>query len=160
MVTGNFRLAVLAASAAALAAMSVAATAEVVKPEAVKFNDDNQIAASLTGKAGDAAAGRKAFVGRKLGNCLACHVNKETSDEQFHGEVGPPLDGVAGRYSAEELRAIVVNPKKVFGDATLMPSFYRTTGLNRVGKNFVGKTILSAQQVEDVVAYLLTLKEE
>lgn len=137
-------------------AFSAAFSAEVA-PDAVAYKD-NAVVESLTGKPGDAKAGRKWFVGRKLGNCLACHANKETSDQQFHGEVGPPLDGVAERYSATQLRAIVVNPKKVFGDETVMPAFYRTSNLHRVASKFAGKTILSAQQVEDVVAYLATLK--
>lgn len=149
---------VLAGTIAATACLTSPATAESVPPDAVKIKD-GELAKPLTSKAGDAAAGKKAFVGRKLGNCLACHVNKDTSKEQFHGEVGPPLDGVAERHEPAALRAIIVNPKAVFGNQTLMPSFYRTAGFNRVHKKFKGKTILSAQQVEDVLAYLLTLKE-
>ncbi len=142
----------------AIALFPGAVSAETVAPGAIKIAD-GKLEKSLTGKAGDPAAGKKWFVGRKLGNCLACHVNKDTSDQQFHGEVGPAMDGVADRYGEAELRAIVVNSKAVFGDQTLMPSFYRNTGFNRVNKKFKGKTILSAQQVEDVVAYLRTLKE-
>jgi len=144
-------------SFAAAGLLAVSAHAEVA-PGAVQFKD-NAVNASLTGKKGDAKAGRKWFVGRRLGNCLACHVNKETSEQQFHGEVAPPLDGVASRYSEAQLRAIVSNPKKVFGPESLMPAFYRADGYNRVAKKFEGKTILSAQQVEDVIAYLKTLKE-
>jgi sulfur-oxidizing protein SoxX len=147
----------VALAAAALLALPVQA-ADPIAPDKVAIKD-GQSDKSLTGKAGDPAAGRKWFVGRRLGNCLACHVNKETSDEQFHGEVGPPLDGVADRYDEAQLRAIVVNSKAVFGDQSLMPGFYRVSGMNRVGDKFAGKTILSAQQVEDVVAYLKTLKE-
>ncbi len=150
--------AAVAAGCASLMLLMASASAEAVKPAAVKIND-GELAQSLTGKKGDPAAGKKAFVGRKLGNCLACHVNKDTSDQQFHGEVGPPLDGVAERHEPAALRAIIVDSKAVFGDQTLMPAFYREAGLNRVGKKFKGKTILSAQQVEDVLAYLLTLKE-
>ncbi len=135
------------------------ALAGEVTPASVTI-DDGKITASLTGKAGDAKAGRKWFVGRKLGNCLACHVNSETSDQQFHGEVGPSLDGVGARYEDAQLRAIVVNSKVVFGEETLMPAFYRTTGFSRVSKKFADKTILSAQQVEDIVAYLKTLTKE
>lgn len=141
-----------------IALVPALAEAETVAPGDVKISD-GKLEKSLTGKAGDAASGKKWFVGRKLGNCLACHVNKDTSEQQFHGEIGPPMDGVADRYSAAELRAIIVNSKAVFGDQTLMPSFYRTSGFNRVNKKFKGKTILSAQQVEDIVAYLGTLKE-
>jgi len=113
----------------------------------------------LTDKAGDAAAGRQIFANRKLGNCLACHtVTSLLDEEQFHGEVGPPLDGVADTYSVGEIRARIVNPKTELPD-TIMPSFYRVGGTNRPHKKFKGQTILSAQQVEDIVAYLQTLKE-
>lgn len=145
---------------ATVALYGLSASAETIPPQAVRITEDGTLTKSLTGKPGDPAAGKKTFVGRKLGNCLACHANKDTSDQQFHGEVGPALDGVAGRHEPAALRAILVNPKAVFGKQTLMPSFYRTAGLSRVNKKFKGKTILTAQQVEDVVAYLLTLKDE
>jgi sulfur-oxidizing protein SoxX len=144
--------------ALAAQASESAQASKPIAPDQVEITD-GQLAQSLTSKAGDPAAGRNWFVGRKLGNCLACHVNKETSDEQFHGEVGPPLDGVGDRYDEAQLRAIVVNSKAVFGDQTLMPGFYHLAGLHRIADTFAGKTILSAQQVEDVVAYLKTLKE-
>lgn len=149
----------LAVSLALALGLSTAASAETVAPGDVKIVD-GELATSLTGVPGDPEKGRKWFVGRKLGNCLACHVNSETSEEQFHGEVGPALDGVASRYEPPMLRAIVVDSKAVFGNETLMPAFYRHTGLSRVRKKFAGKTILNAQQVEDIVAYLLTLKDE
>jgi sulfur-oxidizing protein SoxX len=95
---------------------------------------------------------------RKQGNCLACHVNSEMSEQTFHGAVGPVLDGVADRWTAAELRGMLVNSKKVF-EGTIMPAFYKDSGYNRTLKKFVGKTILKAQQVEDVLAYLQTLKE-
>jgi len=135
------------------------ASAETIKPADVKIVD-GALAQALTDKPGDPAAGKKWFVGRRLGNCLACHVNSTLVDQPYHGEVGPPLDGVAGRWSKAELRAIVVNSKEALSPETIMPGFYRDSGLNRVAKKFEGKTILTAQQVEDVVAYLMTLKEE
>ena len=134
-------------------------SAETVKPGEVKIVD-GALAKPLTDKAGDPAKGRQWFMGRKLGNCLACHVNSDLADQPYHGEVGPPLDGVAGRWSAEELRAIVVNSKEALSPETIMPAFYRDSGYHRVAEKFQGKTILSAQQVEDVVAYLMTLKDE
>lgn len=134
------------------------ASADAVAPSDVTIKD-GEISASLTGTKGDPKAGKDWFVGRKLGNCLACHANSDSKNELFHGEVGPSLDGVADRYNEAQLRAIVVNSKSVFGDGTIMPSFYRTSGLNHVGEEFTGKSILTAQQVEDVVAYLTTLKE-
>jgi L-cysteine S-thiosulfotransferase len=116
------------------------------------------IAAPLTTLPGDPQAGAKVVVERRLGNCLSCHEIDVLRGEEFHGDVGPPLDGVGARWDSATLRMIVVNPKKVFGEDTVMPAFYRVDGLNRVRPEFVGKPILTAQQVEDVVAFLTTLR--
>ena len=140
------------------AALASFATAETVAPADVQFDEYGAVAASLTGVAGDAANGRKVFMNRKKGNCLACHVNDEMSEQSFHGEVGPELNGVADRWETAELRGIVVNAKKMF-DGTIMPAFYRDAGFNRTLKKFDGKSILSAQEVEDLLAYISTLKE-
>ncbi|MEP1931142.1 MAG: sulfur oxidation c-type cytochrome SoxX [Roseibium sp.] len=132
--------------------------ADTVAPNNVDIVD-MEVKASLTGQTGDPAMGRETFADRKKGNCLACHVNADLGELLFHGEVGPELNGVADRWNAEQLRAIVINSKQVFGDQTIMPGFYITSGQSRVAEKFTDKTILSAQDVEDVVAYLLTLKE-
>ncbi|MDH5189321.1 MAG: sulfur oxidation c-type cytochrome SoxX [Rhodospirillaceae bacterium] len=116
---------------------------------------DGTIPQSLTGTPGDADAGRKTAIDRKKGNCLACHV-MPIPEQQFHGETGPALDGIGDRLSEAELRMRMVDAKVINPD-TMMPSFYKT-GQHMVLKKFEGKTILSAQEVEDVVAYLLTLK--
>jgi sulfur-oxidizing protein SoxX len=116
------------------------------------------IPAPLGGRPGDPKEGEKVVLERRLGNCLSCHEISALGKEPFHGEIGPSLDGVAGRWDAATLRMIVVNAKKVFGDETVMPAFYRVDGLNRVRPEFAGKPILTAQQVDDVVAYLATLK--
>ena len=137
--------------------VGLSAQAGPISPDEVSIKDGT-VAESLTGAPGDPAKGREWFVARKLGNCLACHQNESLADEPFHGEIGPDLTGVGERWSPAELRAIVVNAKAIFGEESMMPAFYRTAGLNRVGKNFAGKTILTAEQVEDVVAYLSTLK--
>lgn len=144
------------AFAAALSAGTV--FAGEVKPMDVAFTDGT-VETSLTGVAGDPVAGRKVFANRKQGNCLACHMNSDMSEESFHGEVGPAMDGVADRWSEAELRAIVANSKMVF-EGTIMPSFYVDAGYTRPLEKFEGKTILTAQQVEDVIAYLTTLKDE
>lgn len=133
------------------------ASAQTVSPDMAVIKD-GMFSKSLTGAAGDAAKGRKTFISRKLGNCLACHINSEMPDQPFHGEVGPPLDGVADRYKEAELRAILINSKAVLGDDTIMPSFYRLENGARTRKKFQGKTILSAEQVENVLAYIKTLK--
>lgn len=142
---------------AVLAAIAGVAGAHVA-PGDVKI-EDGVVTQSLSGKPGDAAMGRELAANRKLGNCLACHATSDLNDMPFHGEVGPTLDGVADRWSAGELRAILVNSKTVFGDETIMPAFYRDSGFNRPAEKFVGKSILTAQQVEDIIAYLMTLKE-
>ncbi|MDH3667541.1 MAG: sulfur oxidation c-type cytochrome SoxX [Paracoccaceae bacterium] len=159
LVCGSAQKWTAAITVGALAAASLMGPASAeVGPDDVKI-DDGVVAQPIADQPGDAAAGREWASGRKLGNCLACHAISDLSELPFHGEVGPPLDGVADRWSAEELRAILVNSKTVFGDQTIMPAFYRTAGLNKVADDFAGKTILSAQQIEDIIAYLLTLKE-
>ncbi len=145
-------------AAIAAVALSTAAFASEVAPDAVEFTDDG-VTTSLTGMAGDPAAGAETFKSRKLGNCLACHANADMSKELFQGNVGPVLDGVASRWDEPQLRAIVANSKAVFTDATIMPGFYSLKVGQDVAEEFAGKTILTAQQVEDVVAYLGTLKE-
>ena len=148
-------------TAAALTCLGSVAFAETVAPEAVKI-EDGAIANSLTGVAGNAETGREVFADRKLGNCLACHQNNDLKELSFHGEVGPEMNGVADRWEAAQLRAIIVNSKAIFGEQTIMPAFYFNhdeTGF-RVAEKFQGKTILAAQDVEDIIAYLLTLKEE
>lgn len=145
------------AATAALAPIRTTLAAEVA-PADVKY-DGATIATSLTGLPGNPDEGAKVLVNRSLGNCLACHVVTPLAKEQFHGDVAPTLDGVAGRWSPEELRGIVVNAKHSLNPDSVMPGFYTLeVGLN-VRKDLVGKTILTAQQVEDVVAYLVTLKD-
>lgn len=147
-------------------ALAMPAFAQTVLPSDVIY-DDGAVAVSLSGVAGDAANGRKIVGDKKQGNCVACHaVSDLAKDVPFHGEIGPMLDGVGDRWSEPELRGIVANAKNMFGDS-IMPSFYKTEGFIRPGKRFTGKaadetftSLLTAQQVEDVVAYLSTLKEQ
>lgn len=126
---------------------------------------DGAIEASLTGVPGDAANGMKVMTTAALGNCVACHSIAAMPEVPFHGDIGPPLDGAADRWSEAELRGLVANAKMTF-EGTFMPAFYKTEGYIRPGAGYSGKApdaalppILSAQQVEDVVAYLLTLTE-
>jgi L-cysteine S-thiosulfotransferase len=144
------------------AALASPAAGEAVPP-LVSFNivvtaGVAAIPASLTGKPGDPKEGVKVVTERRLGNCLSCHEISALREEEFHGDVGPSLDGVAERWDTGALRMIVVNAKMVLGEETIMPAFYRVDGLNRVRPEFVGRPILSAQQVEDIVAFLATLK--
>ena len=136
----------------ALLLSSPASAADLIK---YQINND-AIATSLTGKAGDPVNGKKLATNRKKGNCLACH-SMPIPEQAFHGNIGPNLKGISSRYSEGELRLRIVNPK-VLNSETIMPAFYKADGFNRVMKKFVGKTIITAQEVEDIVAYLMTLK--
>ena len=128
--------------------------------------EDGAIAASLTGAAGDAAEGFKVFASRSLGNCVACHEIMSMPEIDWPGDVGPPLDGAGERWSEAELRGLVVDAKQTF-EEPVMISFYKKSGYIRPGDAFTGRapeggeaalsTLLTAQQVEDVVAFLQTL---
>ncbi|QIE47212.1 sulfur oxidation c-type cytochrome SoxX [Pseudohalocynthiibacter aestuariivivens] len=153
---------ILAAMALALSTGGLAAGE--VAPSQVKY-EDGAVMTSLTGTPGDAAEGRKIVGSKKLGNCVACHVVSDLADVPFQGEIGPPLDGAGERWSEADLRGIVSNAKMMF-DGSMMPSFYKTEGFIRPGKAYTGKAaddtfgpLLSAEQIENVVAYLVTLKE-
>ena len=152
------KIRIIAALAAVVGIASGTAALAQDSTELVKYmiDDESSIAQSLTGKPGDAIAGRAAAINRKQGNCLACHV-MPVPEQPFHGEIGPDLAGVADRYSEGEIRLRMVDPKVINPD-TIMPAFYKNEGLHRVLKKFKGKTILSAEQVEDIVAYMMTLK--
>ena len=147
----------VAIGAAALAGSAVLDTARADTAPAYQIVD-GAIADSLTGVPGDPEKGKQVMLNRRLGNCVACHEISAFADQPFHGEIGPPLDGAGDRWTPEELRAIVANPKAIF-EGTIMPAFYRTDGFSRVADKFENKTILSAQDVEDVIAYLKTFKE-
>lgn len=150
---------------ATLALGANAALAGEILPMEVAFAD-GAVAASLNGVAGDPAAGQKVMSTRGEGNCIACHQVTALSDFAFHGEIGPSLDGAGDRWTEAELRGIVANAKMTF-EGTMMPAFYKNAGYIRPGNGFTGKaakpeelsTLLTAQQIEDVVAFLMTLKD-
>ena len=151
---------------AAIAIFATAAIANPITPGEVNFDDYGAIATSLSGAPGDAASGAQIMVNRGKGNCVACHQVTALDDAPFHGEVGPSLDGIAEYRTEEELRGIVANAKMTF-EGTVMPAFYKTSGFIRPGNGYTGKAakeedltpILSAQEIEDVVAFLLTLQD-
>jgi L-cysteine S-thiosulfotransferase len=133
-------------------------------PQNVKFAEDGAVAQSLTGTPGNPADGLKVATTKSLGNCIACHVAAGWGNLPEPGNIGPSLDGVASKYTAAQLRGLVVNAKHTF-DGTMMPSFYNVSNIIRPGDGYTGKPakvikpILTAQQVEDVVAFLETFKE-
>ena len=110
---------------------------------------------SLTSLEGDPDNGRNIVISRE-GNCLACHIVPNISDK-FQGNIGPSLAGVGNRYTIGELRLRLVDPY-VINPTTLMPAFYKNKGLIRVDEKYIGKSILTAQQIEDVISWLITLK--
>ncbi|MBX9828428.1 MAG: sulfur oxidation c-type cytochrome SoxX [Xanthobacteraceae bacterium] len=111
---------------------------------------------SLTGKPGDPENGRAIVVKREY-TCLLCHSGP-FPEQRFQGDLSPTLKGTGSRWSEGELRLRMVDASRL-NPATIMPSFYRIDGLNRVAQNFRGKPVLTAEQIEDVVAFLMTLKD-
>ncbi|MGP1358759.1 sulfur oxidation c-type cytochrome SoxX [Roseicyclus sp.] len=151
--------------AAGIAFAATALHADVILPDDVATDEYGDVAQSLTGVPGDPARGLEVMVNRGTGNCIACHQVTALEEHPFHGEVGPSLDGVGARWEEASLRGIIVNAKNVFPDS-VMPSFYRVSGFTRPGNAFTGRAaegpldpLLTAQEVEDVVAYLMTLTE-
>jgi L-cysteine S-thiosulfotransferase len=116
------------------------------------------IPASLTGVPGDAAHGKAIVASRQTGLCLLCH-SAPLPEEKFQGTIGPDLAGAGSRYSEGQLRLRIVD-SSLLDPGTIMPSYYRLEGLERVAPAFRGKTVLSAQQIEDVVAFIMTLRDE
>lgn len=108
--------------------------------------------------AGDAVRGRAIVAHRQVGLCLLCHSGP-IAEERFQGNLAPPLDGAGSRSSAAQLRQRLADPASL-NPSTIMPAYYKTEGLARVGPAQQDKTILSAQQIEDVIAYLQTLRAE
>jgi sulfur-oxidizing protein SoxX len=118
--------------------------------------DGDAIAASLTGAPGDAARGR-ALVLNRTSTCILCHSGP-FPEEKFQGDLAPDLKGAGSRWSEGQLRLRLVEGSRL-NPATIMPSYYRVEGLQRVGPAWRGKPILSAEQIEDIVAYLASLRE-
>jgi sulfur-oxidizing protein SoxX len=130
------------------------ASADELEPvEAV----NDAIIAPLTGTPGDEGRGRTIVTSRQKGLCLLCHSGP-FPDQRFQGNLAPSLQGVGSRLTEAQLRLRVVDSRRVH-PATIMPPYHSTQGLTRVGQAWAGKTILSAQDIEDVVAFLVTLKD-
>lgn len=152
-------------AAVAFAASALAVLAGETAPGEVKFTD-GAVEQSLTGMPGDPASGAEVMKTKSIGNCISCHEVTALNDAPFHGEIGPMLDGVGDRWSEAEIRGIVSNSKMMF-PGTMMPSYYKVDGFIRPGDAYTGAApegdlppLLTAQQIEDVVAFLLTQKEE
>ncbi|MEJ8840519.1 sulfur oxidation c-type cytochrome SoxX [Ramlibacter sp. AN1133] len=136
-----------------LAAAPVAAGAQELVPYVV---EGDRIAQPLAGLRGDAARGRAIVASRQLGLCLLCHT-APIPEERFQGDLAPDLAGVGARYSQAQLRLRIVDPRRL-NPASFMPAFHAAPDAPRVGAAWAGRPILGAQQVEDVVAWLATLR--
>ena len=112
---------------------------------------------SLTGAKGDPARGRAIVTNRQVGLCLLCHSGP-FPEERFQGNLAPDLAGAGKRWSEGQLRLRIVDSSRI-NPATIMPAYHRTDGLARVAPAWRGKPVLSAEQIEDVVAFLTTLKD-
>jgi|SRR5262245_6217272 len=112
---------------------------------------------SLTGTPGDPARGRSIVANRQVGLCLLCHTGPYP-EERFQGTLAPDLKGTGSRWSQGQLRLRIVDASRLNPD-TIMPPYYRTEGLARVAPAFQGKPLLTAEQIEDVVAHLATLRD-
>jgi sulfur-oxidizing protein SoxX len=112
---------------------------------------------SLTGVPGDVARGRAIVANRQVGLCLLCHGGP-LPEERFQGDLAPSLAGAGKRWSIAQLRARIVDARR-FNPQTVMPPYRATEGLERVGTAWRGRPLLSEQQIEDVVAFLATLRD-
>lgn len=139
--------------AVALLALSCPAGAEEPRPYAVV---GDAVPDPLAGTPGDATRGRKLIVER-ANTCILCHSGP-FPEEKFQGDLAPNLAGAGSRWTVGQLRLRLVDASRL-NPATIMPSYYRLDGLERVASAFRGKPILSAEQIEDIVAYLATLRE-
>lgn len=141
--------------AAILAIAASAATAQEELRSYIIVGDS--IPDSLTGNPGDAARGRAIVANRNVGLCLLCHT-APIPEERFQGTLAPNLAGAGTRWSEGQLRLRLVDASRLNAN-TIMPPYYRLDRLQRVAKAYAGKSILTAEQLEDVVAYLASLKD-
>jgi sulfur-oxidizing protein SoxX len=148
----------LARALLALAAL-YATPARVAQAQLVPYViEGDVIKASLTGAKGDPTRGREIVASHTIGLCLLCHSGPFPQD-RFQGNIAPNLAGAGSRWTEGQLRLRIVDASKLNAD-TIMPPYYRIDGLTRVAPAFSGKPVLSAEQIEDVVAYLTTLRGE
>ncbi len=147
----------LSATVAALALLAIIPSqimAQVLRPYEIV---GDAIPQPLTGIRGDPVRGRAIVVDRQRGLCLLCHAGP-FPEQRFQGNLAPDLTGVGTRWSEGQLRLKIVDSRRL-NPATIMPPYYNMDGLVRVGRNWQDKPVLSAEQVEDVVAFLATLTE-
>jgi sulfur-oxidizing protein SoxX len=139
----------IALAISALLALPIPSQAQIIW-------DGDAIPSSLSGQSGDPIKGRTIVTSRQTGLCILCHAGP-FPEERFQGNLAPDLKLSVTNLSAAQLRARLVDPSKT-NTNTIMPAYFRIDHLQRVAPPFAGKTVLSAQEIEDVIAYLLTIK--
>ena len=146
------------AERAGLAALLVLSAANGTAAETLRAYEivGDAIPVSLTGTSGDAARGRAIVANRQVGLCLLCH-SAPIPEERLQGNLAPDMAGAGSRWTEGQLRLRVVDASRLNPD-TIMPAYYRTAGLSRVAPAYAGKPLLTAAQIEDVVAYLVSLR--
>jgi len=137
-----------------MTAVCLPARAEPLQPYEIA---GDAIPAALIETPGDAVRGRAIVVNRRVGLCLLCHSGP-FPEEKLQGNLAPDLAGTGSRWSVGQLRLRIVDARRL-NPESIMPPYYRIDGLDRVAPAFRGKPIFSAQQIEDVVAFLATLKD-
>jgi len=137
-------------------AMNVAANANADDLRPFTISGD-AIVEPLGGSRGDATRGRAIVVDRQKGLCLLCHTGP-FPDQRFQGTLAPDLRGAGGRWTEGQLRLRMVDSGKL-NPSSIMPAYYRVEGLTRVGSAWQNKPVLATEQIEDVVAFLITLKD-
>ena len=138
---------------ALVAGMACAARADELHAFAV---ENDGIPASLTGGPGDAARGRAIVADRQTGLCLLCHSGP-FPEERFQGDLAPSLAGAGARLTPGQLRLRLADGR-LLNPETIMPAYFSTAGLAQVGRAWQGRSILRAEEIEDVIAYLVTLR--
>jgi sulfur-oxidizing protein SoxX len=133
------------------------AAALLVVGLAVTAHAQDTLPESLTGRTGDPARGRAIVANRQVGLCLLCHSGP-FPEERFQGDLAPDLRGAGSRWTEGQLRLRIVDSGRI-NPATIMPAYHRAEGLVRVAPAFRGTPILSKEQIEDVVAFLTTLRD-
>ena len=137
-----------------LAMLAPSAAAEPLRPYVV---EGDAITRSLTGRPGDAENGRRLVMDRHRSLCVLCHA-APLPDPHLHGTLAPTLAGAGSRLNEGQIRLRIADMKRLVPDS-IMPAYYRTDGLARVAASFRDRPILTAEEIEDVVAFLVTLKE-
>ena len=159
--TGRLRLAITAGVCLSMTPLMARAQpapySPALQPVQILQVVGDAIPEPLTSTPADAKRGRALVVNRQAGLCLLCHTGP-FPEERFQGNLAPDLAGAGSRWSAGQLRLRLADAKR-FNPQTIMPAYYRIDGLTQVAPAFKGKPLMSTQDIEDVIAFLQSLKD-